>query len=59
MLNSIGLDNDGVEAFIERQLPYLASLGTAVIVSIAGKSREEYVRLAGRLDDVRASAPSN
>jgi dihydroorotate dehydrogenase (NAD+) catalytic subunit len=50
MLNSIGLDNDGVEAFIERQLPYLASLGTAVIVSIAGKSREEYVQLAGRLD---------
>jgi len=51
MLNSIGLDNDGVEAFIQRQLPYLASLGTAVIVSIAGKSREEYVRLAGRLND--------
>ncbi len=51
MLNSIGLDNDGVEAFIQRQLPYLASLGTAVVVSIAGKSREEYVRLASRLDD--------
>jgi dihydroorotate dehydrogenase (NAD+) catalytic subunit len=51
MLNSIGLDNDGVEAFIQRQLPYLTSLGTAVVVSIAGKSREEYVRLAGRLDD--------
>ena len=27
MLNSIGLDNDGIEAFLERQLPYLASLG--------------------------------
>ena len=27
MLNSIGLDNDGIEAFIEQQLPYLASLG--------------------------------
>ena len=51
MLNSIGLDNDGVEAFIQRQLPYLASLGTAIIVSIAGKSREEYVRLAGQLND--------
>ena len=44
MLNSIGLDNDGIEAFLERQLPYLASLGTAVIVSIAGKSCEEFVR---------------
>ena len=51
MLNSIGLDNDGVEEFIQRQLPYLASLGTAVIVSIAGKTREEYVRLASRLND--------
>jgi dihydroorotate dehydrogenase (NAD+) catalytic subunit len=50
MLNSIGLDNDGIESFIERQLPYLASLGTAVIVSIAGKTCEEYVSMAARLD---------
>ena len=50
MLNSIGLDNDGIEAFIERQLPYLASLGTAVIVSIAGKSCEEFVEMAARLE---------
>jgi dihydroorotate dehydrogenase (NAD+) catalytic subunit len=67
MLNSIGLDNDGIEAFLQRQLPYLASLrgkgdspifadtkiGTvpAVIVSIAGKSCEEYVSMAARLND--------
>jgi dihydroorotate dehydrogenase (NAD+) catalytic subunit len=50
MLNSIGLDNDGIESFIARQLPYLASLGTAVVVSIAGKTREEYVSMAARLD---------
>jgi dihydroorotate dehydrogenase (NAD+) catalytic subunit len=50
MLNSIGLDNDGVEAFIQRQLPYLAGLGTAIIVSIAGKSQQEFVELAARLD---------
>jgi dihydroorotate dehydrogenase (NAD+) catalytic subunit len=50
MLNSIGLDNDGIESFIARQLPYLASLGTPVIVSIAGKTREEYVSMAARLD---------
>jgi dihydroorotate dehydrogenase (NAD+) catalytic subunit len=50
MLNSIGLDNDGVEAFIQRQLPYLAGLGTAIIVSIAGKRQEEFVELAARLD---------
>ena len=50
LLNSIGLDNDGIESFIDRQLPYLTSLGTAVIVSIAGRSREEYVNMAARLD---------
>jgi dihydroorotate dehydrogenase (NAD+) catalytic subunit len=50
MLNSIGLDNDGIEAFIKKQLPYLASLGAAVIVSIAGKTWEEFVRMAGRLE---------
>jgi len=50
MLNSIGLDNDGVEAFIERQLPYLAGLGTAIIVSIAGKNYDEFVQIAARLE---------
>lgn len=56
MLNSIGLDNDGLEVFIARHMPYLASLGTAVIVSIAGKSREEYAVMAARLDGVAGVA---
>jgi len=50
MLNSIGLDNDGIESFIERQLPYLASLGTAIVVSVAGRSEQEFIRMAARLD---------
>ena len=50
LLNSIGLDNDGIELFIQRQLPYLAGLGTKIIVSIAGKSQEEFVEMAARLD---------
>ena len=50
MLNSIGLDNDGIEAFIEHHLPYLAGLGSAIIVSIAGKTHEEFVSMASRLD---------
>ena len=50
MLNSIGLDNDGIEAFIHGQLPYLASLKTSIIVSIAGKTAEEFFHLAGRLE---------
>jgi dihydroorotate dehydrogenase (NAD+) catalytic subunit len=52
MLNSIGLDNDGIENFIERQLPYLASLGPAIIVSIAGKSHDEFIQMAARLEGV-------
>jgi dihydroorotate dehydrogenase (NAD+) catalytic subunit len=56
MLNSIGLDNDGVEAFIQGHLPYLRSLKTAVIVSIAGKSHGEFVELAARLDGLSGVA---
>ena len=50
MLNSIGLDNDGIEAFIEHHLPYLAGLGAPIIVSIAGRNHDEFVALAARLD---------
>jgi dihydroorotate dehydrogenase (NAD+) catalytic subunit len=50
MLNSIGLDNDGIEAFVAHHLPYLASLVVPIIVSIAGRSHDEFVRMAARLD---------
>jgi dihydroorotate dehydrogenase (NAD+) catalytic subunit len=50
MLNSIGLDNDGIAAFIEHHLPYLGSLAVPIIVSIAGHDYEEFVSMAARLD---------
>ncbi len=50
MLNSIGLDNDGIEAFIAHHLPYLASVGVPIVVSIAGRTHEEFVQMAERLD---------
>lgn len=50
LLNSIGLDNDGIDAFIEHHLPYLRELPTAVIVSIAGSNHDEFVAMAGQLD---------
>jgi dihydroorotate dehydrogenase (NAD+) catalytic subunit len=40
MLNSIGLDNDGIEAFVAHHLPYLAGLGVPIIVSIAGRTHD-------------------
>lgn len=52
MLNSIGLDNDGIEAFIAHHMPYLASLGVPVIVSIAGHDLQQFVAMAERLNDV-------
>jgi dihydroorotate dehydrogenase (NAD+) catalytic subunit len=50
MLNSIGLDNDGIEAFIAHHLPYLGTLGVPIIVSIAGRSHEEFVQMTARLN---------
>jgi dihydroorotate dehydrogenase (NAD+) catalytic subunit len=56
MLNSIGLDNDGIEAFVEHHLPYLASLAVPIIVSIAGKSHDEFVAMTRRLDGLAGIA---
>lgn len=52
MLNSIGLQNVGVERFIREKLPLLKSVDTKVIVNIFGNSIEEYVEVARRLDGV-------
>jgi dihydroorotate dehydrogenase (NAD+) catalytic subunit len=53
LLNSIGLDNDGIDAFLEHHLPYLATLPTAVVVSIAGRTHVEFVQMARQLDGRR------
>jgi dihydroorotate dehydrogenase (NAD+) catalytic subunit len=52
LLNSIGLDNDGIDSFLEKLLPWLLACGAPVIVSIAGANEAEFVRLAARLDEV-------
>ena len=49
MLNSIGLDNDGLDAFIAKHLDYLLSLKTCVIANIAGQNPDEFVAMAERL----------
>tara|TARA_Y100001960_G_scaffold31863_1_gene28139 strand:- start:2029 stop:2859 length:831 start_codon:yes stop_codon:yes gene_type:complete len=49
LLNSIGLDNDGIDAFISHHLPYLSEQPAPLIVSVAGSSAEDYVALASRL----------
>lgn len=52
LLNSIGLDNDGVDSFLVHQLPFLVRCGAPVVVSIAGASLADFVTLAARLDGV-------
>jgi len=49
LLNAIGLDNDGIDYFIENHWPYLKSTGADIVVSVAGKSHEDFVYLAQRL----------
>jgi dihydroorotate dehydrogenase (NAD+) catalytic subunit len=51
MLNSIGLQGPGIDAFLQRDLPWLLSRGARAVVSIAGSTVEEYAELAARLSD--------
>ena len=51
MLNSIGLQGPGIDAFLQRDLPWLLSRGARAVVSIAGGSVDEYAELAARLSD--------
>lgn len=56
MLNAIGLDNDGIEAFLTKHLPYLAKLGPPIIVSVAGHTADEFVELSERIGQCRGVA---
>ncbi|AWS42021.1 dihydroorotate dehydrogenase [Streptosporangium sp. 'caverna'] len=51
MLNAIGLQGPGVDAFLERELPWLDQRGVKTVVSIAGGTVAEYTALARRLTD--------
>ncbi len=50
MLNAIGLENPGVDVFLNEKLPYLRKFDIAVIVNMFGYSLEDYVAVAERLD---------
>ncbi len=56
LLNAIGLDNDGLEYFISHHLPYLTGIGTAIIVSVAGRTADDFVMLAERVGDCEGVA---
>lgn len=50
MLNAIGLQNVGIEKFIEEKVPFLRTISTPVIVNFFGNTVEEYAALAEKLD---------
>lgn len=52
MLNAIGLQNVGIEAFIQKKVPFLRSVKTPAIANFFGNTIEEYAELAGRLDQI-------
>src|SRR5262249_5590045 len=51
MLNSIGLQNIGVRAFVKEKLPWLARLDTAFFANVFGYQTEDYVEVARVLED--------
>ncbi|MDR2570966.1 MAG: dihydroorotate dehydrogenase [Oscillospiraceae bacterium] len=51
MLNSVGLQNPGVDAFISDELPFLREYDTVIIANISGNTVEEYALMAEKLSD--------
>lgn len=51
MLNAIGLQNPGVDVFVERDLEFLKQFDTKVIVNVCGKTVEDYLEVVERLGD--------
>lgn len=52
MLNAIGLQNVGIDAFVEHKVPFLRGVNTAVIVNFFGNTLEEYGEVAKRLSEI-------
>lgn len=56
IINSVGLENPGIEGFIEEELPHLRELSIPSIVNISGNTIEEYANMAKRLRGTKISA---
>ncbi len=56
MLNAIGLQNPGIDVFLERDIPFLKQYDTKIIVNICGKTVEDYIEVVERLGEESAVA---
>ncbi len=54
MLNAIGLQNPGIDVFLERDIPFLKQYDTRIIVNVCGKTIEDYLEVVERLGDGNA-----
>lgn len=51
MLNAIGLQNPGIDVFIERDIPFLKQFDTRIIVNVCGRTVEDYIEVVEKLGD--------
>ena len=51
MLNAIGLQNPGIDVFVNRDIPYLKQFDTKIIVNVCGRSEQDYCEVVERLSD--------
>ena len=49
MLNAVGLQNPGIDLFVERDIPYLSKFDTRIIVNVCGRTTEDYCEVVQRL----------
>lgn len=51
MLNAVGLQNPGIDVFINRDIPFLKKYDTKIVVNVCGKTTEDYLEVVDRLSD--------
>ena len=51
MINAIGLQNPGIDVFVERDIPFLKQYDTKIVVNVCGKSVKDYVEVVERLSE--------
>ncbi|MCI9073334.1 MAG: dihydroorotate dehydrogenase [Lachnospiraceae bacterium] len=56
MLNAIGLQNPGIDVFLERDIPFLKQYDTRIIVNVCGKTEEDYLEVVEKLGEEPAVA---
>jgi len=54
IINSVGLQNPGVDAFVKNEMPFLEKLGTNIIVNIAGNTIDDYCYVADKVSETSA-----